>query len=189
MLILVINFGKVVVVLLLIFIITFTLLSHRTILKFVYPIKYEEIIVREAKKYNLDPYLVISIIYVESKFNLEATSNKGARGLMQIMPETGKWIAEMINANGFHSDMLYNPEINIKYGTWYIAKLKNRFNDNIAAMLAAYNGGEGNVDKWLKNRDWDGSHANLDQIPFLETREYVHKVKKIYSRYRYIYER
>ncbi|PRX32648.1 soluble lytic murein transglycosylase [Orenia metallireducens] len=183
----IIRLKRVFLVLLIICIFSLFFINHKAILKIVYPLKHEEIILNEASKYYLDPYIIMAIIYVESKFKPEATSNKGARGLMQIMPATGTWIATMINDSSFCEDDLYNPEINIRYGAWYLAQLKKKFDDNMLVVLAAYNGGEGNVDRWLKENKWDGSWQGSDKIPFAETRSYIAKVTKVYSKYKYLY--
>ncbi|MCK8815797.1 lytic transglycosylase domain-containing protein [Natroniella sulfidigena] len=173
---------------LLIFLVLFSLLFivHKDILELVYPLDYQELIFSEAERYDLDPYLIISIIYVESKFRPQATSAKGARGLMQIMPPTGVWIAEKLDDQEFSVDDLYEPELNIKYGSWYLAELKQQF-DNRTMVIAAYNGGQGNVKKWLHEKQWDGEYETINQIPFAETRNYVSKVARAYSIYRYIY--
>nr|WP_239551075.1 lytic transglycosylase domain-containing protein [Halanaerobacter jeridensis] len=154
----------------------------------IYPIYYENLVFETAAEDNIDPYLLLSIIYVESKFNPEAVSDQGARGLMQIMPQTGDWVANNLGYQNFEISDLYDPEINIKCGGWYLARLKEEFDNRLPVVLAAYNGGQGNVGQWLENERWDGKHETLDSIPFAETRGYVEKVMKIYQRYQYIYK-
>jgi soluble lytic murein transglycosylase len=107
---------------------------------------------------------------------------------MQIMPQTGLWISGKLNDDQFSKDDLYEPEKSIKYGCWYLGWLKDKFNSKRSIVLAAYNGGHGNVDKWLNEKWWDGKEENINQIPLSETRAYVNKVLKIYRRYQYIYE-
>ena len=161
---------------------------HKDLLKIIYPVYYESLVFESAAQNNLDPYLLLSIMYVESKFNAEAVSKQGARGLMQIMPQTGEWIANNLGCQDFNIDQLYNPEINIKYASWYLVKLKEEFDGRLPVVLAAYNGGQGNVGKWLESEKWDGKHKNIKSIPFSETRGYVDKVIKIYNCYKYVYQ-
>lgn len=106
-----------------------------------YPIKHSEYIEEYAYEYNLDPWLVVSVIWVESKFDEKATSSKDARGLMQITPETGKWISKNMKLDSFDSEQLYDPETNIKLGCWYLDSLKTQFNNELSVAIAAYNGG------------------------------------------------
>lgn len=152
-----------------------------------YPLKYKKTIFIEAKKYDLDPYLIAAVIYVESRFDPKAHSRSGACGLMQVMPETGKWIAEKINLTDFQEDALYDPEINIKIGCWYLNNLKEQFPDNLLLVLAAYNGGHSNVNDWLEKEVWNGEWKKISQIPFPETRSYVRDVALTYKRYRQFY--
>ena len=163
------------------------IVNHKTVLKRFYPVYYEEKVSKYSQKYDLDPYLIYSLIKVESKFNPSAKSNKGALGLMQITPSTGAYIAELIGDSDFKKEMLYNPEVNIKYGCFYLAKLFDDFNGNLDCVLAAYNGGEGNVRKWLKEGK-DGFNLKIEELPFDETRKYIIKVKRNYKIYNYIYK-
>ena len=162
--------------------------THKDLLKIIYPVYYESLVFEAAAENELDPYLLISVMYVESKFNPEAVSKQGARGLMQIMPQTGNWAADNLGYQNFEVDDLYDPQVNIQCGSWYLARLKAEFDNRLPVVLAAYNGGQGNVGQWLENEKWDGKHENLAAIPFSETRGYVKKVIKIYQRYQYIYK-
>lgn len=161
---------------------------YKIFLKLIYPFFYQDLIYEAGAKNDVDPYLVAAIIYVESKFNSYATSNRGARGLMQIMPETGRWIAQRKNDEPFSQERLYDPKTNIKYGCWYLGWLKDKFEARLPVMLAAYNGGHGNVGTWIRENTWDGKEENISQIPLSETRGYVNKVIKVYNRYQYIYK-
>lgn len=152
-----------------------------------YPLKYKKFIFIEAKKYDLDPYLIAAVIYVESRFDPKAHSRSGACGLMQVMPETGKWIADKINLTDFQENDLYDPEINIKTGCWYLNNLREQFADNLLLVLAAYNGGHGNVTDWLEQEVWNGEWKKISQIPFPETRSYVRDVALAYKRYKQFY--
>lgn len=168
------------------------ILQHKNILGYLYPLKYDEIILKYSKEFGLDPYLVRALINVESHYNASAESSKDAKGLMQITPQTGKWAAQTLGINNFKEDMLFNPEINIRIGCWYLYSLKQEFKiDNeepdLILLLAAYNGGSGNVRKWLKNKQYSQTGTSLDQIPFKETEQYVKKVMMHYKIYKWIY--
>lgn len=153
-----------------------------------YPIGYESIIVRYSNEYNVDPYLVASIINVESKYDTNAISNKEARGLMQISPQTGKWASEVLRIDDYSVDDLFVPEINIKIGTWYLSVLLKEFNGNINLVLAAYNAGSGNVNKWLNNTEYSIDGNSLSNIPFKETEDYLERVKDSYRIYSTVYK-
>ncbi|MCK8828533.1 lytic transglycosylase domain-containing protein [Natroniella acetigena] len=182
-----IEFKKITWLLIFLLLLSVLFIIHKDVLELIYPLDYQELIFSEAEKYDLDPYLISSIIYVESKFKPQATSAKGARGLMQIMPRTGLWIAEKLDEQQFSNDDLYDPKLNIKYGSWYLAELKEQF-DNRTMVIAAYNGGQGNVKRWLHEEQWDGEYGTINQIPFAETRKYVSKVVRTHLIYRYIYQ-
>lgn len=156
--------------------------------KLLYPVKYENLVFEYAQLYGNDPYLVTAIIYRESRFDSNAVSNKGAIGLMQIMPDTAFWIAENLSLDNFEVTDLYIPEINIKFGNWYLNNLFNEFDGNLVLVLAAYNGGRGNVSKWLTEGDFRGEVHEIDQIPFPETRKFVSNVLSLYQRYLQLYK-
>ncbi|MGI6575230.1 MAG: lytic transglycosylase domain-containing protein [bacterium] len=151
-----------------------------------YPLHHRELIFYYAAQYGVDPYLVAAVIRVESKFYAEAESNAGARGLMQVMPETGMWVADIIGLDDFNADQLYDPEVNICIGTWYLANLSQEF-DDLVLVLAAYNGGRGNVKRWLEIKEAQGEALTRDNLPFPETRSFVEKVLYNYQRYQEIY--
>lgn len=152
--------------------------------RIVYPWPYREVIERYAEANGLDPYLVAAVIRVESSFRANATSPKGARGLMQIMPSTGEWIASEMHLADFHVDRLFEVELNIKMGTWYLRHLTEQFQRELEVTLAAYNGGRGNVKTWLEQGIWSGQHSDIERIPFPETRKYVLRVLRTYAIYR-----
>lgn len=140
-----------------------------------YPLKYESIVRGHAHNYRLDPALLAAVIYQESKFRADVKSDSGAIGLMQLLPATAKGIAVHTGGTRFRVDDLYNPEINVRYGAWYLRHLLRKYGDEPTA-LAAYNAGQDNVDRW--RRAGRG-------IQFAETRAYVDRVeelKKIYRR-------
>lgn len=152
-----------------------------------YPLYYKNHIGQSSKKYDVDPYLIASIIDVESGFNKDAVSPKDARGLMQITDRTGQWGFEQLEMDGYEGDKLFIPEVNIEIGTWYIKRLKQEFGGDLDLVLAAYNGGSGNVAKWLKDKEYSNDGKILDKIPFKETENYVRKVNSGYKKYKKLY--
>jgi soluble lytic murein transglycosylase len=143
---------------------------NKTIGEITLPLRHEDIIRQQAAAKGLDPALIAGVIYAESKFS-DATSHAGAKGLMQITPDTAQYIAKLSGGSQFTVDDLSSPQVNISYGAYYLRYLMNRYHDNLVLALAAYNGGEGNVDKWL-----DEGRTRVSEIPFPETREYVKRV-------------
>ncbi|SFM07554.1 lytic transglycosylase domain-containing protein [Pelosinus propionicus] len=157
--------------------------------KYIYPFPYQDIVYQYALERELDPFLVAGVIRTESKFDAKALSPKGALGLMQMMPETAKWVAEQMEKHDFATMQLENPEINISMGTWYLASLKKEFKGNEVLMLAAYNGGRGNVKQWMGQYSWDMSFRDSKKIPFGETKKYVDRVLESKKRYQELYGR
>lgn len=180
------KFKKIIKILSLIFLFII-LLNIKSIFKSFYPIKYENHIIKYSEKYSISPYLVAAVIRAESNFNEKAVSHRGAYGLMQIMPDTGLWIAEQMELKNFKAEGLYDTEVNIAMGCWYINNLSSEFNGDMDLVLAAYNGGRGNVQKWLKNREYSEDGRTLNNIPFEETDKYVKKVKTNYNVYLKLY--
>src|SRR5918997_1458967 len=113
------------------------------------PLRHEDIIRKQAAEKDLDPALIAGVIYTESRFR-DQTSPAGAKGLMQIMPETADYIAQKSGGSAFVQGDLATPEINIAYGCWYLRYLLDRYDENEVLALAAYNGGEGKVDEWVQ---------------------------------------
>lgn len=142
-------------------------------INYVLPIKYEDIINKYSKEYGVDKKLILAVINAESRFDKNAKSHKDAVGLMQILPETGVWLAEKMKIE-FEDNDLYEPEKNIMIGTFYIKYLLDKYKDERLA-LCAYNAGSTNVYKWLKDArySYDGE---LIHIPFKETKGYVDKI-------------
>lgn len=165
----------------------FVILTFPQWITFFYPQPHRDLVFSAAYEYGIDPYLVFAIIRAESKYQSEARSPAGARGLMQIMPETACWIAEQQGISDFNPDELNNPETNIRFGCWYLASLKQEFAGCVPLMIAAYNAGRGKVNEWVVNKKWDGDLQELEKIPFAETRRYVRNVIKNYKAYRAIY--
>lgn len=152
-----------------------------------YPLLYEDLIVKYAEQYSVDPFLVASVIFVESRFVHDAVSPRDAKGLMQILPSTGEWAAEIIHLEDYEEEQLFDPEVNIQMGCWYLGFLASQFPDSRELVLASYNGGIGNVRKWLDNREYSKDGKSLDYIPFRETRNYLVKVKEAYKIYKEVY--
>ena len=142
-----------------------------------YPLEYEQIVRGHARNYRLDPALLAAVIYQESKFRADAKSEAGAIGLMQLQPETAQGIAIRTGGSRFQTSDLYNPEINIRYGSWYLRHLLDKYDEEKAA-LAAYNAGQANVDEW---------RAAGKGIQFSETRAYVDRVEELKGIYRDAY--
>ncbi|MEW8993175.1 lytic transglycosylase domain-containing protein [Clostridium sp.] len=163
------------------------IVNFKVILKNFFPLEYEKSIIEYSEMYNVDPNLVAAVINTESKFVVDASSSKGAIGLMQIMPETGKWIAEKLELTNFKEEIIADPEMNIRMGTWYLKKLSDDFNGDYILILAAYNGGPGNVTKWLEDEKYSSDGENLHKIPFKETKDYVRRVRFNHKIYRYLY--
>jgi peptidoglycan lytic transglycosylase len=142
-----------------------------------YPLRYEQIVRGHARNYDLDPALLAAVIYQESKFKANARSSSGAIGLMQLLPDTAKGIALHTGGTAFRVDDLYNPEINVRYGAWYLRHLLEKYGDERTA-LAAYNAGQDNVDRWRRAGG---------RIQFAETRAYVSRVEDLKGIYRQAY--
>ena len=140
-----------------------------------YPLEYRQIVRGHARNYDLEPALLAAVIYQESKFDADAVSASGAVGLMQLLPSTGQGIADRTGGDSWKPEDLRNPELNVRYGSWYLRHLLDKYEDEELA-LAAYNAGQANVERW--------SEQGVG-IQFDETRHYVERVqelKEIYAR-------
>jgi soluble lytic murein transglycosylase len=137
-----------------------------------YPLEYTEIVRGHARNYDLRPELLAAVIYTESKFDADAESPEGAVGLMQLLPETAKGIALRTGGRRFETDDLYDPEINVRYGSWYLRHLLQKYDGEVEKALAAYNGGQGNVDRGIE---------------YPETTAYVERVQEASGIYRRAY--
>jgi soluble lytic murein transglycosylase len=133
-----------------------------------YPVAYDHIVRSHARNYRLDPALLAAVIYQESKFRPDARSESGAIGLMQLLPETARGIALRTGGSEFRVQDLYDPELNVRYGSWYLRHLLDRYG-SVEQALAAYNGGQGNVDRGVR---------------FAETEAYVERVLELQHIYR-----
>jgi soluble lytic murein transglycosylase len=146
-------------------------------LRFRYPYRYEAIVRGHAANYHVDGALLAAVIYAESKFRADARSDSGAIGLMQLLPSTAEGIAKRTGGTQFRVADLYDPEINVRYGSWYLRHLLDKYGNERTA-LAAYNAGQENVDRW---------RAEDAGIAFAETRSYVERVEHLKGVYRRAY--
>lgn len=145
----------------------------------IFPLKYEEEIAYASECYGVDPIYIASVINCESGFNKNAESNKGAKGLMQLMPSTAKYLAEKLNYGDYD---LNDIDDNINLGTYYLSILKDKFKDD-DLMLCAYNAGPTNVLNWLNNKEYSKDGKTLQKIPFKETENYLKKCHKAINYY------
>jgi soluble lytic murein transglycosylase len=143
-----------------------------------YPLRYEAIVRGHARNYELDAALLAAVIYSESKFDPHARSSSGAIGLMQLLPDTAKGIALRTGGHRFRVEDLDDPEINVRYGAWYLRHLLSKYGEERLA-LAAYNAGQATVDGWRRR--------GVD-IQYAETRHYVEKIEGLKALYRRVYD-
>lgn len=148
------------------------------------PLRHEDIIRQQAREKQLDPALLAGVIYTESRFRDGQVSSAGALGLMQITPATAQEVAGKSGGTAFTVEDLATPQVNIAYGAYYLRYLLNRYDGDEALALAAYNGGSGNVDKWVAAEKAAARSFTTSDIPFPETRAYVTKVQDAKRDYR-----
>ncbi|HCC32929.1 MAG TPA: lytic transglycosylase [Clostridiales bacterium] len=164
-----------------------------TFVRWQYPLRYPEAVREYAGEASLDPILVAAVIRVESRFRADAVSPRGALGLMQVMPETGRWIAAQLGVAPFTPEMLFDPFLNLRMGTWYLAHLWEEFHGDPVLALAAYNGGRGRVREWIRRKGWSPGDENtsfpVQSIPYGETRRFVTAVLRDVGRYRLLHGR
>jgi soluble lytic murein transglycosylase len=160
---------------------------HHTVREIALPLRHEDIIRQQAKDKGLDPALIAGVIYAESHFIDGRTSSAGAQGLMQLTPATAQYIAQKSGGTAFRVSDLGTPQVNIAYGAFYLRYLMERYGDDVPLVLAAYNAGEGNVDKWIARARAKDKALDIDAIPFGETRSYVTKVLDARKQYRTSY--
>ncbi len=154
-----------------------------------HPLYYADTITAYADAQELDPALVAAVILCESSYDPKAESRLGARGLMQLMPDTAEWVAHKLGEDGadYSFDNLYDPQTNIRFGTWYLGYLSRRFNGDATKIVCAYHAGQGNVDSWLKNPQYSSDGVTLDVIPTQDTATYASRVLRARDIYRKYY--
>ncbi|HET6509239.1 MAG TPA: lytic transglycosylase domain-containing protein [Baekduia sp.] len=160
---------------------------HHAVKEISLPLRHEDIIRQQARDKGLDPALIAGVIYAESHFIDGRTSSAGAEGLMQLTPATAHYIAQKSGGTAFRTSDLGTPQVNISYGAFYLRYLMRRYGNDVPLVLAAYNAGEGNVDKWIASARAKGKDLDIDAIPFGETRSYVTKVLDARKQYRSTY--
>lgn len=152
-----------------------------------YPIKYGDIVERYAKENSVDKFLIYAIIKTESNFDSEAVSNVGARGLMQIMDETFQWIRFRLgDQEDSEYDLMFDPEQNIRYGSYLIGYLLEHFG-SMNEAVCAYHAGVGSVDSWLQNSEYSKDGKTLDTVPASDTKHYLNKIKDALNEYQKLY--
>jgi soluble lytic murein transglycosylase len=147
------------------------------------PLKHDDIIRQQAADKNVDAALIAAVIYEESRFR-DQTSRVGARGLMQITPETADFIARRSGGIRFQQSDLATPQINIAYGAWFLRYLIDHYDGNETLAVAAYNAGQSNVDRWVARAGGPARFDSARHIPFPETRAYVENVQERRQQYR-----
>lgn len=162
--------------------------------RLMYPMKYKQEIALQAEQHNISPYLIAAIIRVESNYKPDRISAKNATGLMQIMPSTAEWIAEMTQIDT--NIQLLEPSVNIQLGSWYLYAIKKELSpylkhksdqDRISIIASSYNAGPAKVKSWINNEVWTGTADEIKNIPFGETRHYVQRVLYYYKKYKQFY--
>jgi soluble lytic murein transglycosylase len=161
-------------------------LFRRAVNEFTLPLSYASVIRQQAAEKHLDPALIAAVIYAETKF-YPRTSPAGAVGLMQIEPRTAEFLARRSGGTTFEVSDLAEPDVNIAYGSYYLRYLLDEYGGDKMLALAAYNGGESNVDAWLAEARRHGHALTIQDIPFPETRDYVTKVLEEQGNYRRTY--
>ena len=155
-----------------------------------YPIKYDKIVDKASREYNIKKSLIFAICKIESNFVEDAISSKNARGIMQIMPSTALWLDSNASSEDIENKLI-KAEYNIKIGTQYLEYLTKKYNNNMIEVLAAYNAGEGNIDRWKDEKQpistEETAILNMEDIRFEETRNYVEKVLKCKNYYEKLY--
>lgn len=157
-----------------------------TMLYGLFPSKHSDLIHRYCDKYDVDPYLVLSLIKAESNFKTDAVSSADAKGIMQLTEETFEYCMQSIGESFLSEDIL-KPEANIRAGVWYLGVLLKKYEGNIQNAVAAYNAGATNVDKWLADSAYSRDGKTLDEIPFGETSRHVKKINRYYNIYKLLY--
>lgn len=153
-----------------------------------YPVMYTGEIRAAATENSVPAPYIAAVIMAESSYDPEAVSSVGARGLMQIMPDTGEWIAGKFDEE-YTPEMLFDPGVSIRYGAWYLGFLMERYSGDMRCATAAYHAGQGTVDGWLADPAYSSDGVTLDNIGYESTDAYVNRVMKYYDYYAEAYEK
>lgn len=158
--------------------------------KALYPVVYESHVRENARRFGIDPFWILSIMREESHFKPDTLSRSNAMSLMQILPNTGKWIAGKLGEKGFKKDNLWNTDLNIRYGSWYLRYLADLFKGDLYLASASYNGGQGNIQRKVEAGPFAGLPVleRLDRVPLPETRDYYKKVMGSHWNYTRLYK-
>ena len=159
------------------------------ILKKLYPIRFTEYVEQYAEEYDMDKHFIYAVIYAESRFDPNAVSHLGASGLMQLMPDTFDWIKYRMKDQRelSYEENVFDPEINIQYGTYMLSLLLEEFGDRDVAVMA-YHAGRSNVQKWLNNSKYSDDGKTIHTIPYEDTKKYVNSINKAYKMYTKLYK-
>ena len=176
-----------IIIIAIIFILFYVVRIQDIIMERIYPKKYEEYVEKYSKENNLDPLLVYAIIKAESNFNEKAISSTKAKGLMQLMDETAREIAEKNGYTLQSSEDIFNPETNIRIGTKSFSQLLEKYNGNEKLAMCAYNAGMGNVDNWIEEGIIKEDGSDIENIPYKDTNAYVRKILRDYKLYKRLY--
>ena len=161
--------------------------ADKAVREFSLPLRHDGVIRQQAADKGLDPALIAVVIYAESRFREGQTSTAGAQGLMQVTPATARDIARKSGGTNFQVEDLDDPDVNIAYGAYHLRYLLGRYGTNETFAIAAYNAGEGNVDRWIADARREGRDLEIAAIPFPETRAYARQVLDAQRQYRTSY--
>ncbi|MBA4156410.1 MAG: transglycosylase SLT domain-containing protein [Gemmatimonadetes bacterium] len=159
----------------------------RRLLRILYPLPYRTLITEEARDRGLDPFITTALIRQESMFEARITSHVGARGLMQIMPATGRGLADAVGIERWDPEVLYHPEINVHLGTRYVAQHWENYDGSLPSVFSAYNAGSHRVEWWSEFPEYGNDELFTERIPFRETRDYVKILTRNHALYRGLY--
>ncbi|WP_084262118.1 lytic transglycosylase domain-containing protein [Ruminococcus sp. NK3A76] len=157
--------------------------------EFTYPTSYEEYVLKYSREYNVEPEFIYAVIKTESGFDENAVSNVGARGLMQLMEDAYSWVKYRLDDKSeYNFDVMFDPETNIRYGTYYLSFLLEKYDGSIDLAAAAYHCGLGLVDSWIEQGTIDPQNFKVEQIPEEndQTSHYINKIRKAYDAYKII---
>lgn len=165
-------------------------IAYDTYINTSYPLEYEDEVYTASEKYDIPKELIYGVIKTESGFDENAVSAADARGLMQLTQPTFEWLNTYYTDDDYdtsNADLLFDPSINIEYGTLCLSVLLERYNNDLDTAICAYNAGLGNVDEWLNQSEYSKDGKTLDTTPFGETNEYLKRVKANTDKYRELY--